>query len=403
MFFERSAFIVLFTASLVSAADLVTLEGKKATGTVASIDGSRVILQVDKESKPFSMTSLDSITITAMNRIPAFKDKTVQVELIDGTILLGTDYRVKGKTAILTLLPTRPQDIGKIEIPVNTILYMVRDISNPKINQEFRNILAKRNKFDIWVIERKDSLDGIAGTFAEGDEKAEATSFQLETGVTTPIQFNSLYGAIYSQAPDVKLGQTTCRVFDMRKNNLNAQSIVMLDNKHVVVMTTTGLRFEYNSLDSIAMLDFSAGSLRFLANMEPTKVERSTSDGLTPLPYLRNRNIEGSELSIDKKSFLSGLYLPTRTVLTYELNAQFKLFQAVAGIDDDVYQDNEVTLTIESDTSAKPLLKQVFKKGEKAKLLNLNVSNVKELKITVESNFFATEGQIDLADAKLLK
>ena len=57
--------------------------------------------------------------------------------------------------------------------------------------------------------------------------------------------------------------------------------------------------------------------------------------------------------------------------------------------------------TIEADF--KPVFKQVIKKGDPPKPLNLTVLNVKELRITVESDFLDLGNQIDLADAKLLK
>ena len=77
------------------------------------------------------------------------------------------------------------------------------------------------------------------------------------------------------------------------------------------------------------------------------------------------------------------------------------LIEAIAGVDDSVEGDSKVTLTIEGDL--KPLFTGIIKKGDKPKLLNLPVLNVKELRITVESDFLDLGNQVDLGGAKVRK
>ena len=393
--------LLLAAAPVASAADLLTLDNKKTAGNIVDFTADAVIFRSTVE-ETYEYTKLDSITILPNVGEPSAK--AIQVELIDGTLFNCSDFKIKNKTAVITLLSNNGAS-QTLEFPANNILYMIRDLSDPKYNQAFRNILSKRTKLDKWIVERKDAgtIDEVSGTFSDGDDKGEIINFQLENGTKTQIQFASLYGAIFSTPPELKVAQTVCRVIDANRNVLNAKSIVMTDKKSIIVETTTGVKIEYPALTAIAKFDFSAGAMRFLSALNPIKVEMSDPVGLPPEPYRRDRSLDNDKIRIDKIPYERGLAIHSKTVLTYDLGGQYKIFQALAGIDDCVEGENVVTLTIETDLAAKPLFKETFKKGEtKSKMLNLNVLNVKQLRITVESEFLIG-GQLDLADAKVLK
>ena len=209
-----------------------------------------------------------------------------------------------------------------------------------------------------------------------------------------------IFGMIFSP-PQAAVAATVCRVIDTSNNILNAKELTVTDKGGLLVETITGVKIDYPAMNQIAKLDFSAGSMLYLSNANPIKVEQSSTEG-APETYRRDRNLDNGELKIDSKAYAKGLALHSRTVLTYDLGGKFKLLQAIAGVDDSVEgEDCKAILTIEGDS--KPLFKQVIKKGDPAKPLNLTVLNVKELRITVESDFLDLGNQVDLADAKLLK
>jgi hypothetical protein len=70
-------------------------------------------------------------------------------------------------------------------------------------------------------------------------------------------------------------------------------------------------------------------------------------------------------------------------------------------VDDCVEGDSKVILTIEADF--KPVLREVVRKSDPPKRLNLSMLNVKELRITVESEFLDLGNQVNLVDAKVMK
>ncbi len=402
MALSRTLILLLVVAPLAGAAELTTLDNKKATGEIVGFKADGLVFRNGAADETYEYTKLDAVTLNNNPGDPP--GKWIEVELIDGTNFRCTDFRIKKKTAVLTLA-TKNGPGQMLEFPANNVLYMIRDLSDPKYNQAFRNILSKRGKLDKWIVESKDktTLDGLDGTFSDGDEKGEIIQFEIVGQPKTPIQFTTLYGAIFSSPPEIQVAQTVCRVIDLNKNVLNARSIKLTEQKSVIIETTTGVKIEYPALTAIAKFDFSAGAMRFLSALNPIKVEMSDPVGLPPEPYRRDRSLDNDMIRIEKTPYTRGLAIHSKTVLTYDLAGQYKIFQALAGIDDCVEGENEVTLTIETDLAAKPLFKEVFKKGEtKPKQLNLNVLNVKQLKITVESNFLVG-GQLDLAEAKVLK
>ncbi len=379
-------------------AEVTSLDGKKWKGDIVSISPKQLALKTSAGVENFELTKLDSVELAPVaGPDAAASAKSIQVELVDGSQFRCTEFKIKNKTAILKLLGSNLT----VEAPASLLLYMIRDLSDPKIEQAFRGILAKRAKRDIWVVLKGGTLDGVNGTFGDGDADGATIAFQLEANEEKlKIQMSRIHGMIFNPPP-VAVAATVCRVVDAGNNVLNAKGLTVTEKGGLLVETITGVKIDYPAMNLIAKLDFSAGSMLYLSNAAPIKVELSSTEG-TPETFRRDRNLDNGELKIASKQYGKGLAIHSRTVLTYDLGGKFKLFQAIAGVDDSVEgEDCKVTLTIEGDS--RPIFKQVIKKGDPPKPLNLTVLNVKELRITVESDFLDLGNQVDLADAKLLK
>ncbi|MCE9533335.1 MAG: NPCBM/NEW2 domain-containing protein [Planctomycetes bacterium] len=394
----RILVVSLCMVSMSTAAELSTIDGKKSIGEVVSIDAKELVFKTPAGSDTYELTKLNAVDIAGViAKDPLPGTKWVEVELIDGSQFRCADFKIKGKTAILKLLGSNQT----IEFPASMLLYMVRDLSDAKINQAFRGILSKRGKRDIWIVLKEETLDAVNGTFGDGDEMGEALSFELEANSQKiNIQVSRIYGMIFNQPPGAEIAQTVCKVVDASKNILYAKALSIGADKSVTVETVTGVKVNYPTMSSIARLDFSAGSLLYLSNAVPVKVEHSSTEGI-PEVYRRDRNLDNGELRIKGEKFAKGLALHSRTELTYDLGGKYKFFQTTVGVDDIVDGESRATLIIEADF--KPIFKEVITKGDKPRLLKLNIANVKQLRITVESELFDLGNQVDLADAKLLK
>lgn len=412
----RALLILLCVASISSAAELTTFDGKKSTGEIVAINGAYLDFKAGANSEKHEITKL--VAIEYNSKPKEANSKAIKVELIDGSVFRCDDFQIVGKNAVLSLTGTKQS----VTVPANVILYMIRDISDPKLEQIFRNMLAKRGKRDVWIIAKGDmekTLDAVPGTFGDGDAKGLVVQFEIASNNDkVSIQLSRVYGMILNQTSEIKVAQTICKVIDANNNTLYAKSLSvsnrteMKDAKEVVVqsltvVTDTGVRVDYPDISMVYKLDFSAGSMSYLSDLVPEKVELSSTEGV-PEPYRRDMSLDKlfdkipPLLKLDGKSYKKGLAIHSRTVLTYSLAGRYKLFEAIAGVDDCVEGDSSVKLTIEGDF--KPIFSGVVKKGDEPKLLKYSVLNVKELRITVESEgVFDLGNQVDLVEAKVRK
>ena len=108
-----------------------------------------------------------------------------------------------------------------------------------------------------------------------------------------------------------------------------------------------------------------------------------------------------------KEAYPKGLTLHAKTMITYELKGQYKVFRSIVGVDADpeTTAPSQVKITIDDSGAGVNLFRGVVKKGDKPLELNLNVQNVDRLRITVESDGSVTDlgNQVSLANARVLK
>jgi hypothetical protein len=396
----RILLIFLGIAGLARGAELTLLTDpqKKTAGEVVAINADGLTFKTAAGEEKHELTKINVVEI-AKEKGPGSGAKFQTVTLVDGSEFRCSDFKIKGKNVEITLLGSNQV----VVFPSNRLLYMIRDLSDPKLNQDFRGILSKRGKRDIWILHKdKDQLlDGIPGTFGKADDKGETIEFEMESGDKTVSIANArLYGMIFAPPNDMKISQTICRVVDVNGNAIVAGSIAISEKKSVVVETVTGVKLEYPALAGIARLDFGAGAVQYLSNLNPSKLIQSSTEGIAE-PYRRDRNLDNDDIKIGGIKYPKGLALHSRTELTYDLDGQYKIFEAVAGVDDCVEGESKVTLTIEGDF--KQILKEVIKKGDKPRALSLPIATVKKLTITVESDFLDLGNQVDLAGAKVRK
>ena len=379
------------------AIDIIPLDsakdgGKQTATEIVSISEKEVLVRLNPEMvKSFEPLKLASIEYPS--RSPQPPGGKIEVEFVDGSHYHCANVAMKGKDLFLTL-----HDGLVMKVPASVVFYMAKDLQEPKTNQAFRNLLGKRGKFDLWVVPRGDTLDGINGTFGDADEMGNEIEFSPETGKKVNIKQAKLFGLIFNQTP-TEQAQTLCRVVDIYSNVSYAKSVQLADGK-VKIVTTTNASLEYPSLGSIKQFDFGAGAQKYLSDLEPVKLEESSIDGSIE-HYRRDRNLDNGPLAFGQKQFTRGLAIHSRTVLMYDIGRKYTTFETIAATDDCVSGDSTVILSILADNQ--PVFKQKIHKGDKPLPVKLNVNGVGKLQIVVESEFLDLGNQIDLADAKLMK
>ena len=424
MTFPRTLLVVLALAPAAAAAELSTLDGKKLTGEIVGISGNELTFKSQAGEEKFLVTTIASVvTGPAPKGIDSGKKHTT-VELTDGSLFRCTEIAVKGESIELKLLS--PEAAGPaamaprtVTVPMRPAVYAVnREAGDLKLDQDFRNLLRGRSTFDRFVYKRKGTndqgkeieiLDVTTGTFGAGDSEAGTIQFKGESDAAfAPRRMSQLAGMIFAQKLDA-VPPAICKVVDTDGNELVAAAVARTP-KGYTVNTVSGVTIELDP-NRVSKFDFAAGSVKFLSDLEPIALEESGTD---PEHYQRDKNLDRQPITIvtdpsagKVEAFPKGLTLKAKTMITFELKGQYKTFRAVAGVDADKQNEapSQVKITIDDAGAGVNLFKGSIKKGDKPLDLNLNITNVDRLRITVESDGTVTDlgNQVSFANARVLK
>jgi hypothetical protein len=429
MSLPRTLLALVLLAPAAAAADLTTLDGKKLTGEIVGISGNELTFKSPAGEEKLLVTTINSVVVGPAPRGLETGKKYTTVELIDGTLFRCSEITIKGDSAELKLLSTAPAgpmaaNPRTLSVPLRPALYAVnREAGDLKLDQDFRGLVRGRGRYDLWVKKDKtktddgkeiDGLDGVPGTFGPGSADGNTIQFTISSedpkvpAKESTLRMKEVHGLIFNQKAD-KVPPAICKVIDSDGNELIA-AVVARSAKGYTVTTVAGVKVELDAKE-VSKFDFAAGSVKYLSDLDPVGLEESGTD---PEHYQKDKNLDKRPIQLfsdpasgKTETYPKGLTLKAKTIITYELKGQYKTFRAIAGVDAD--KENEATsqvkITIDDAGGAVNLFKGTVKKGDKPLDLNLNVTNVDRLKITVESDgtMFDTGNQVSLGNARVLK
>lgn len=389
-----SAAFVLLCATHVSAAELTTLSGKKRTGDISAISSQGVTI---KTADGDVVTPIAEVLLVELAADSPSRDKFIEIELVDGSVLACTEVLLKSDRVELTLTsgPT-------VQAPLAAVRSLLQDAHSASVRQKWNQMLRERGPLDLLVLRSEGKLDALDGTFGAGvGDGIEFTLNSNEQKLTPKL--SRLQGLIFVRKPDPNAPPVFCRVVDLAGNVIIAKS-VQLDENAVSIESVSGATTKYPTLNKLARLDFSKGKLSYLSDLDPIEKDETSTEDLV-FPYRRDRNLYGGPLRLKGETYSKGLALHSRTVLTYDLGSEFQLFRAVLGVDDVVRSENGaavyVKVIIEAD--GRELFRGDVRSKDDPKPLALDVKNVRRLRISVVSPLLDLGNQVDLCDARVSK
>jgi len=400
MSFTRALLLLALAVPAAPAAELKTLKGNTLKGDLVSLSEKAVVLQVD--GKPVS-TPIDQVLLLTLkdkeDNLPA-DTKYAEVELTDGSLLRCAKVEMKGKEAKLILLQGQ-----EVTLPIASITYLLNEANVAKNRADFKErVLSKKQVRDIVALRNKDQvLNPVQGTFGDADDKGEGTiEFTLAGGGVRAVPLARAAALYFQRPPDPKARTVLCKLHDASKDLLFASAITRTADGYTVT-TSAGVVVKY-APDKVVRLDYSKGKLTYLADMTPSDVKETSTEGVVQ-HYRRNENLDGNKIHMNGKAYESGLSLHATTQLEYDLEGGYREFRAVVGIDDDVPgDDGPAVIKIEGDGNM--LLALTISRKDKARVQSvaLNVKDIKKLKITVTSGDILDLGKhLTLADARVSK
>lgn len=380
-------------AHTASAADVTTLKGEKLVGDLIALNDRELVLRVEGREQVVPLADLLAIQLRDPGSASLPK-QFIDVELVDGSMLRGSAAIIKGKKLHLVLVDGR-----EMTIDVPRIAYVLNNAQDPIVRKAFDAVYAERVKSDRFFVRRDSRLDGLEGTFGDGSEDGKSIAFTTKDGESRRLPQDRLAALMFNNRLEGNVPPTLCRIGDVHGNRLNVQRATLADGK-LQLVTVGGLTLEFPQIESIAALDFSKDKVIYLSDLKPADEDRGFDE--LPVVVARDGNLDFQPIQMEGRVYSRGLTLHAPIALTFDLNAEYKEFQAVVGVDSSVQTPSHVRLIIEGD--GRPLLQTEVKAKESPKPVNLDVRKVRQFTIRVEQAAGLPFGhQLTLADARVTK
>ncbi len=385
--------IVVVADSVSRAAEITTLKGEKLVGDLVSFNGRELVIRVDQNPQTLPVAELLVVQLRSPESVSLPK-KYIDVELVDGSLLRASAAVMKGKKVHLVLLDGR-----ELVIEVAKMAYILNNAHDPVVRQAFDTVDSERVKSDRFFVRRDRRLDGLEGTFGDASDDGKSIAFTTRDGETRRLPQDRLAALMFNNRFEGNIPPTLCRVADIHGNRLNVQKATLSDGT-LKIVTVGDLAMEFPQLDSLVVLDFGKDKIVYLSELKPVVEDRGFDE--LPVVVARDGNLDFQPIQLEGRVYNRGLTLHAPLVLTFELNAEYKEFQTVLGIDSSVQTASHVRLVIEGD--GRPLFQTEVKAKEAPKPVSLDVRKVRQLTIRVEQVAGLPFGhQLTLADARVTK
>ncbi len=396
---------VLVATALIAApgpqVEVRTLDEKSAVGELIALDAQQAVVQTAGGRASFAISNLHSIALKA--GAPSSEKPVASVELVDRSRLSAKDLQVTQGVAKITLPGGHSVDVA-IKV-IRAARFRDPAESNDALSSQWSEILRAPATGDVLVIRKAAALDFLTGVIGEVD--AQNVKFELDKEPLT-IKRDKVEGLVYFHSTEPALADPMCEVVAADGSRLRAASVGLADST-LKITTVAGLELSL-PLAASSRLDFSAGNMLYLSDLEAESIKTESYFGLKEdLPALkqlleprRDIGFDQGPLTLDGRTYSKGLALHSRTLAVYRLPGSFPKLKTIVGIDDAAPEGGSVKVEIKGD--AKLLWEATVQAGEKSQPVEIDVAGVKRLQILVDFGDNLDLGdQLDLCEARLTK
>lgn len=384
------ALVLLAAVADLPTVEVETLKGDRQTGTLTAIDNRAVRLKEGEAARDLPLA--DVLEVRFPQAEAPEPSSGPRVVLVDGTSLTCQEFTVTAGQAKLV----ETLQCGTITVPIAVVSEVRFGISTAKLDESWMTLRARESKTDLLIIKKEDVLDHLGGVTGDVGEKI---GFLLD-GDEIPVAREKVYGIFFRRKPP-RIAQATSRV-TLSGGDVLQGVATSWDGERFRTKLAAGPEIPLER-GTVAAIDYGAGKIRFLSELEPRDVKYVPYFDIT-FEYRRDRNLDGGPIALAGRSYARGLAIHSKTTLRYRIAGEYTRFQAVAGIDDVVRGlGTQVRLVISADGKS---LFDADVNGRDAPLpLDFDVTGVRDLEIVVD---FGSDGGIegdhlDLANARLIK
>ncbi len=386
---------VLSLGLAASPVEITLLSGESFEGEMQSLDATNIVLDVAGQEKVIPLKGV--MTVRPKTEVPdsISMPEELAIRLTDGSSFSASNYETSGKQATV-----ESSELGKLELNLPSVSTVRFGALDSKVGAAWQELQSRGPDRDLLIIRKGDKLDFVQGVVSE---VTDAQVKFLLGSRSVPLPRERVFGIVYANR-EVPETAAFCDVILTGDARFQVQSLVSQDGQ-LTGKLLGGSDFSI-PWESVKTLDFSLGKIRYLADMEPRKVEYT--------PYFdrmfeirRNRNFDGNPLKLGGKVYERGLWIHSETRLTYRLGGDYTQFKAVMGIDEEVARRGIGNVEVIISGDGKELLNQIVTGLDEPVAVELDVTNVVNFEIFVGFNDKAGNYDmgdwLDLAEARVIK
>jgi hypothetical protein len=382
--------LLLASPVLATAQTILLFDGRQSTGAITAITDSRIVAG----DQNFERKDVHTVTFTKDEPADMMTRSGQHVVMAgDGSRLAVTEELVTDGKLIATTACA-----GKVVVPLEGITRLLRPGAD-ETPSTLDAIKPKRSAQDAILVGRHSTrAESVTGILLGLDPQRvrfryEDTETEMPATTVLVVELASLQD---KPMPAV-MGRVLCA-----DGSLVAFSQLALDGGK---MTVTSPSLGVLRLDraGVARITFAPDNrLTYLDTLKPVAVKQ-TSFFREEFRWQNGKSVMGQPLRVGGAAYEHGLGLHARTELAYELAGQYRLFTAIAGIDESVMA-GLADLTILLD--GKPLLaKQRLDRSQPPASLRLDVQGGQRLTILVDfvAGGYGSGSRVNLCEAALTK
>lgn len=375
------------------AVEVSTLDGRVVTGTLRTLTATECLLDTATGEVKLPATELLELrrTTVAAGEPPATPEVTVQ----------WAGGKLSGVKPVLTAtdLTFEHPLAGAVKLD-RTVLSSLRFApEEPVIREAWQQLQTRGNKRDLLVVRKGEVLDHLDGVVAAFD--AVGVKFILD-GEEVAVKRERLFGIVFAQRnrPELK---------PAARLELVGGDTVLLKSIRWSEEAIDATPFDASAwklpATAVSSIDFSLGKIRYLSAMEPRSVQFT--------PYFkaeweiqRDRGFSGAPLTIGRRTYTRGLAIHSKTLVRYRLAGEYRRFQAVVGLDGELYSGAQYgDAHIEVRADGKTLFNRDMIAGQDPETLDLSVTGVDDLELFVDYGRDRDDigDRVYFGDAKVVK
>jgi hypothetical protein len=389
------------------------LQGAEVSGKLLDLTDQRVQLQTAEGVRQFEAAAVQSARTSALPVVPQITDGSVTVGLVDGSLLAANDFRVQQGQAQIELLGG-----GKITVPTRGVRWARFGKPDAAVQEQWQAILHATTSADRVVVRKVTTGGGVEGdgTIAAAlddlpgvlaDVGAEVVDFEFD-GSKLQVPRKKVEGVVYFHPP-VALPPAVGRLTDSAGSTWALKSLRL--EAGIVNLVTNGDVQHALPLNQWTRIDFSAGNLVFISDLQPESVQwqpyvESPAMSPTLAKWFQprwNTSVYGGPLMLGGQSYERGLVLHSRTLMAFRLNDDFQHFLATVGVDDRFRSTGSVRLAVLGEKGT--LFEQLIRGRDEPLDLDIDVRGVRRLQILVDFGDDRSDAgdHLNLCNARLIK